>query len=604
MNDIDSAQIQDVDSKSDMSMRRLVINTILLVLMAMAAFTLFGLAVGAAKNVMIILGIVLLGALILAIRGNPLPGQIFAPLGVLIALLYVAYTGDGGLHDEILMASPLVIVLAGLLLGNRGGLIFGFLTAAGMCIIGLIEISGVELSISSSLTGYDDLFVVSVAMITIALVQNLLLSRLNFSLEEARRNEYAQIRANRELRILQADLENRVNERTMQLNKRAIQLQASSEVGRAVSSINDLNDLLESVTTLISERFGHYHVGVFLLDRAGENAVLRAANSIGGQRMLARGHSLPVGSRSIVGYVTQRREPRVALDVGREATFFDNPDLPHTRSEMALPLIAAGKLLGALDVQSTEAAAFNQEDANVLQVLADQIAIAIENSNLLAESRASLEASRRAYSDLSRQDWMKRLRVRKNIGYTSDAQGNIFPVADDWSGELRQARHSGQAVKLDDKTLAIPFNILDLPAGMVKLKKPAETRAWTKREISLMEAVVSNLGEVLESARLYENTQKRAERERLTANVASSIRENLDVDAVLRTAAIQIRQALDLANVEVRLEASGWVGQSQNNGEQGISSDADRELADSKDLYGVEPKGDDNPNADPKGRHE
>src|SRR4030066_309043 len=253
MNYSNSPQSQNIDIKSEISMRRLVINTILIILFAIAAFVVFGLAVDVARNVMIVLSLVLVGVLAIAIFGNPLPGQIVAPFGVMLAMIYTAYTGDG-LHDEILIGSPLVIVLAGLLLGNRGAILFSILLAAGISGIGLIEMNGTEFSLASTLTNVDDIVAVVVSMIAIALVLNLLISRLNTSLAEARRNEDAQAPANRELRILQTDLEKRVNERTLQLNRRAIQLQASSEVGRAISSLGDLDELLKSVTTLISER--------------------------------------------------------------------------------------------------------------------------------------------------------------------------------------------------------------------------------------------------------------------------------------------------------------------------------------------------------------
>lgn len=547
-------------SKMKNPMQRLVINTILIILIAMAALVVFGLGTGLNRNVLVILGVILASSLLFAIRGNTFPGQIAAPIGVMVAILYTAYNGDG-LHDEIMIATPLVIVLAGLLLGNQWAVVFSIILAAGVAGIGLVEINGTELSPASALTEYDDIITTSIMLIATALLLRLIIVRLNNSIIDARRNEDAQVRANRELRILQADLEKRVTERTLQLNRRALQLQASSEVGRAVSSISDLNELLENVTILISERFGYYHVGVFLIDQTGEIAVLRASNSPGGHKMIEEGHSLQVGSKSIVGYVTQHRDPRIAMDVGREATFFNNPHLPETRSEMALPLIAAGRLLGALDIQSHEAAAFSQDDVNVLQILADQVAIAIENSNLFAESRAALEASRRAYGDLSRQDWIKRLQGRKDIGYHFDSQGNIVPVEGGITGDLASAQNANQPVRLDPMTLAVPFNISDLPLGVVKLKKQPGSREWTEREVNLIGAIVGNLGEALESARLYENTQKRAERERLTADISSHIRENLDVDAVLRTAVVQIRQALNLANVEVRLESGGAEGQ-------------------------------------------
>ncbi len=156
---------------------------------------------------------------------------------------------------------------------------------------------------------------------------------------------------------------------------------------------------------MLSTRFGFYHVGIFLKDETGRYALLYAANSEGGQRMLKRGHKLEVGQVGIVGYVTESGKARIALDVGKDAVYFDNPDLPQTHSEMALPLKIADRILGALDIQSTEPQAFKQDDIEVLQIVADQLAIAIENSRLLAESRSAVDAMRRTYGEVSLQAW-------------------------------------------------------------------------------------------------------------------------------------------------------------------------------------------------------
>lgn len=539
-------------SKPEATMRRLVINTLVTILVVSVIFIAIGLAEGSTRTMLLIVDFLIAVALIFALRGNIRVGQVVAPFGAVLAILFAANNGLG-LHDEIMIGSPIAIVLAGLLLGNRGAIFASVFLVTGIAIVGVNGIGGTGPYAASASTVYEEIVTASIMIVTMAFILRLLIRRLNDSVDEARRNAEAQSRANKELRTLQTDLEQRVSERTLQLNRRAVQLQTSSEVGRAVSSLSDMGELLERVTTLISERFEYYHVGIFLLDPAGENAILRAANSAGGKVMLERGHSLAIGSRSIVGYVTQHRDPRIALDVGRDATFFDNPDLPETRSEMALPLVAAGRLLGALDVQSTQAAAFTQEDAEVLQVLADQVAIAIENANLFAESRAALEASKRAYGEVTREAWSKLLRGRPDLGYQVNSSGNIMPVEGSWSGDLIRAQRDGQSVKLDEKTLAIPFKILDLPVGVVKLRKQSSAKEWTDREVSLMETLVGNLGEALESARLYEDTQRRAERERVAADISARIRESLNVDAVLRTAVMEMRRALNLDEITIRL---------------------------------------------------
>ena len=169
--------------------------------------------------------------------------------------------------------------------------------------------------------------------------------------------------------------------------QRARQFEAISQVVRAISSIQDLETLLPQITKVISEQFNIYHAGIFLLDDNREFAVLRAANSEGGKKMLAREHKLAVGQTGIVGFVTATGQPRIASDVGTDAVFFDNPDLPNTHSEIALPLRYAGQIIGALDVQSTKSNAFNQDDIEILITLADQVATAIKNTLALEEAR-------------------------------------------------------------------------------------------------------------------------------------------------------------------------------------------------------------------------
>lgn len=201
---------------------------------------------------------------------------------------------------------------------------------------------------------------------------------------------------------LYRSLEARVEERTRQIR-------TAAEVARDAAAVRDIDRLLSETVHLISERFGFYHAGIFLIDDTGEWAVLRAASSEGGQRMLQRGHRLAVGKMGIVGYVTGTGKPRIALDVGADAVHFANPDLPETRSEMALPLRIGGRVIGALDVQSQEANAFDESDVVVLQTMADQLAVAIENVSLIgvearrvAQRRRIIELSRELSQELGR----------------------------------------------------------------------------------------------------------------------------------------------------------------------------------------------------------
>jgi nitrate/nitrite-specific signal transduction histidine kinase len=186
---------------------------------------------------------------------------------------------------------------------------------------------------------------------------------------------------------LYGSLEARVEERTQQVR-------TAAEVARAVTSTPNLDDLLRRAVDLIRERFGYYHVTIFMLDETGANAVVRESTGEIGQLMKARGHGLAVGSPSVIGWVTANNQGRIATDVGRDPIHLKNELLPETRSEAAVPLQVAGTVLGALDVQSKELNAFSPEALEVLQALADQLSTAIQNARLAQDSALAAERAR------------------------------------------------------------------------------------------------------------------------------------------------------------------------------------------------------------------
>ncbi|MBN1312090.1 MAG: GAF domain-containing protein [Anaerolineae bacterium] len=169
------------------------------------------------------------------------------------------------------------------------------------------------------------------------------------------------------------------------VQRRNMQLLASSEVAKVATQIHEVQELLLRCVDLIRTHFGFYYAAIFLIDETGEWAFLRAATGEAGHRLLEDQHKLGVGSQSMVGWVTANNAARIALDVGQEAVRFDNPLLPKTRSEMALPLRVRGEVIGALDVQSTSLNAFADEDVQTIQMMADQVAIAIDNAHLFAQ---------------------------------------------------------------------------------------------------------------------------------------------------------------------------------------------------------------------------
>ncbi|MFQ5617254.1 MAG: GAF domain-containing protein, partial [Anaerolineales bacterium] len=194
--------------------------------------------------------------------------------------------------------------------------------------------------------------------------------------------------------------------------RRALHLQVGAEIARDIARAKDLDELINTAVNLVRDRFGFYHAGIFLVDEKREYAVLKAATGKAGQKMLEHGHQLKVGEVGIVGYVTGTGTPRIALDVGADAVHFKNPFLPETRSEMALPLKIGTHVIGALDVQSKQPAAFDNDDIATLHTMADQLTIAFENTRLY------LTATRRA----------DELNVLMRLGHAISANLNLNTI--------------------------------------------------------------------------------------------------------------------------------------------------------------------------------
>jgi GAF domain-containing protein/HAMP domain-containing protein len=359
-------------------------------------------------------------------------------------------------------------------------------------------------------------------------------------------------------------LEQRVAERTTDLEisrqqseKRARELQTIGEISGIITSEQKTEILLPLVTRLVGERFDFYHVGIFLVDETGQWAVLQAANSEGGQSMLKRGHKLEVGATGIVGYVTKNGTPRIALDVGADPVFFNNPDLPATRSEMALPLNVRGRVIGALDVQSVKPGAFTENDANTLSILADQVAISIENARLFGRTQDALAEVQNIYRKDIAMSWVKFAQAGGIVGYhKSLIEGKLINKTVD-TDEIRQTMMRGSVTtfnadeKRTESTLVVPVKLRGQVIGVLNIRAPRKEHQWSLDEIGLVEAISERLALALENARLFEETAKRAERERRVSDITTKIRSANDPQEMIDTAIEELRQALGATLVEV-----------------------------------------------------
>jgi GAF domain-containing protein len=214
-------------------------------------------------------------------------------------------------------------------------------------------------------------------------------------------------------------------------------------------------------------------------------------------------------------------------------------------------------VLGALTVQHTEAGAFDSETIIVLQTMADQVAVALHNAYLFEDRQQVLTAIQRAYGQISREAWQEILRSQANMGFRSDGQG-LAPVRDVWLPEMEQAVQTGQTVRHngsngDRQPLAIPITVRGQVIGVLDTYKPQATGQWAEEEVLLLEAIADQMGEALESARLYQETQRRASHEEAIRQITERMRSNVDVESLLQNTVAELAKALGAPRAYVRL---------------------------------------------------
>lgn len=370
-----------------------------------------------------------------------------------------------------------------------------------------------------------------------------------------------------QLRESLGSLERRVAERTADLEMarlltemRAQELHSISEISRVISSERRLEILLPLIARLVSDKFGFYHVGIFITEDTHQFAVLQAANSEGGRRMLERGHRLEVGQTGIVGSVADTGKPRIALDVGADPVFFNNPDLPETRSEMALPLNARGITIGVLDAQSTNPGAFTENDANTLSILADQVAIAIENARLFGETQRARDEAEALYKQYIRQEWIAFSRQESRVGYHQAAIGGKPLETAVESDEIRAALQKGEVVAVDANntksypSIAVPVKLRGQVIGVLNIKAPTKNRKWNPDEINFAQIISDRLALALENARLLQESQRRAAKEQKIGEVTAKIGTSINIRNVLQTAVEELGRALPGSEVVIQFD--------------------------------------------------
>lgn len=381
---------------------------------------------------------------------------------------------------------------------------------------------------------------------------------------------------------------------------RAVQLQTAAEIARDISGSLNLDELLAKAVNFIRERFDFYHASIFLIDATGEYAVIREATGEAGAQLKRSGHKLGVGSKSIVGYVAGRGESLIVNDTAKDSTYYANPLLPDTRSEAAIPLKVGERIVGTLDVQSTRPFAFTEDNIRTLQTLADQMAVAVINSELFAETQEHLSQHRLLYhitttaaSGTTLEEALesavsglqvtlggdrvaillmdrdkKFLDVKASIGYSEEISRVRVPLG---SGVTGWAAAHRRPLRVDDTAidsryiqassntrseLAVPLIYRNEVLGVLNVESE-QPGAYTENDEEMLGTLGGSLAAVIANARLLEQIRGQAERERILYEITSKIRRSSDMQTILSTTASELTKAVGARHASIKISTDG-----------------------------------------------
>lgn len=372
--------------------------------------------------------------------------------------------------------------------------------------------------------------------------------------DSSQQREFELIQKENELIEAQNMLEERVAERTRELENQSRRLRITVEIVKEAASSRDLSGLLERAGQLIQERFGFYHTGLFIIDNDKEYAILTASPTDAGKQMIANGYKSRLGYASLVGRVASTGTFRIVLDTNQDTSYEKNPLLPNTQSAMALPLKVGRDIIGVLDLQSDQRNAFADDEVAVIQILTDQLATTIERARLLQQVEQNLKNLEQAYGRTTREAW-KSIAERgtaKNFGYHFD-NIRIRPIHE-VSALGNEALQSGNKVREINETqyesVAIPIKLRGQSIGVVTVKLK---EGYKQATINTIEQAIDRLAGSLESARLFEEARQRANHEQAISHVTTAISSAPEFDSILRTAVEEIGNSLGDSEVSIQI---------------------------------------------------
>jgi GAF domain-containing protein len=441
---------------------------------------------------------------------------------------------------------------------RRSGLIGVILSALTVAVVGFLMLNQIiptpSIVNQSSSTSLNNWLLDGFTFLMLSLASTTAVSILLFGLQGTVKQ---QEKLAEDLKVGQAQLEERIQERTTELEHRATLLEVATNVSRTIARLKEPQTLLQTTVDLVRTEFNFYYAAIFLLDEKKEYAVLKAGTGDQGQAMLTKNHRLRSGEEGIVGFVVSRGEPRIALDVGKDAVHFKNPYLPDTRSEMALPIIAQGIVIGALDVQSIQEAAFKEEDIRILQTVADQVGSVLTLNQRISSLEDHVGELEAGIQHTTGENWRLFLANQKQAMQYTYKDG-VIKNKSQLNPEMEKAIQTGNTVVTPTvnvdrhkSIVAVPIKLRDQTLGVVNIAM--NTNIPPKELIELVETTSSRMALALENARLLEQIQNRAEQTQMVSEITARVRATSEIDEILRTTALEIGKNLGISEVRIQL---------------------------------------------------
>lgn len=459
------------------------------------------------------------------------------------SMTYLAWVGDG-LRDYAIIAYLILVFLISLLGSARLSLSLVIFSVASIWVLYFAEETQIIIPVADE--PIANAFSITAIFILFSAILYFTINDLENTLTLSLKNENELLERNDELERLQEELQknaNRLEKTTDEARIQAQRLQTIADVVQRITQTQKTEELLSEITALTSENFDFYHVGVFLISDDQKNLQLKAANSLEGQELLKNAYQVEIGQLNTVGQAARDRKARISLDTDENSPPVEQPGIFETRSEMALPLIYSNNLLGVLDLQSKKEAAFDSQDLSVFTTLANQIAIALENTRQFERAQTALDEMEDISRRYVRQEWT-RIQKRKNeLGYRY-AHGNVEKT--DTEEQLESDEKKGAL-------LNVPVRIREETIGILQVRLQENAPTWQTEDKELVETIANRVALALENARLIEDTAQRAGKESALSNFAATISNISQTEKLMSVAVQELQKILSASEVSFEL---------------------------------------------------